>query len=121
MIGTGFAAWLVLALGLDLVGDLRATAAAKETVKRLLDYPSFFVFWGFPSEYPLMSIPALIGLLWAFDRSARQEPDRPALFLLTAFALPVVLIGFFVSRYGFLLFKLPICPDYVLFLALHLV
>jgi len=121
MIGTGFAAWLVLALGLDLVGDLRATAAAKETVKRLLDYPSFFVFWGFPSEYPLMSIPALIGLLWAFDRAARPEPDRPALFLLAAFALPVVLNGLFESRYGFFRYNVPFGPLFFAFVALGLV
>src|SRR5690606_37156063 len=60
--------------------------------------------------YPLMSIPALIGLLWAFDRAARPEPDRPALFLLAAFALPVVLNGLFESRYGFFRYNVPFGP-----------
>lgn len=120
MIGIGFAAWLGLAVGLDLVGDLRPAAAAKQAVKQLLDYPSFFVFWGFPAEYPLMSITALIGLLWAFDRAARPEPDRPALFLLAAFALPVVLNGLFESRYGFFRYNVPFGPLFFSFVALGL-
>ncbi len=121
MIVVGFIAWLSLALGLDLVGDRQGLAGVKETIRMLLDYPSFFVFWGFPREYPLMSVPALLGFLWAFERAARPEPDRAALFLLATFALPVVLNGMFETRYTFFRYNVPFGPLFFSFVALGLV
>lgn len=121
LIGVGFVLWLALALGLDLVSDRPGAAAAKETIRQLLNFPSFFVFWAFPREYPMMSIAALVGGLWILDRAARPEPDRAAVFLLAVFALPVVLNGLFETRYGFFRYSLPFNPLFLSFVALGLV
>lgn len=120
-IGAAFVLWLALSLGLDLLAERPGAGGVKDTVRGLLDYPSFFVFWGFPREYPFTSIVALIGGLWAFDRAARPEPDRAALFLLLAFALPVVVNGMFATRYGFFRYNVPFTPLFFAFVALGLV
>src|SRR5690606_9704896 len=96
LVAISFTLWLTATVRLDLLGtDGGLAAGAKDAIRALLNYPSFFVFWGFPREYPLTGLVALLGGLWAFDRVARPRPDPAALFLLAAFALPVVLNGLF--------------------------
>src|SRR5690606_37116336 len=57
LIAVSFAAWLAVSLRVGPVGvDGGDAATAKEAIRALLNYPSFFVFWGFPREYPMASI-----------------------------------------------------------------
>ena len=122
LVAATFAGWLALTIRLDLLGvDGGLTATAKEAIRVLLNYPSFFVFWGFPREYPLTSIAALIGGLWAFDRIAQPRPDRAALFLVGAFALPILLNGMFETRYQNFRYNVPFSMLFFAFVALGLV
>ena len=118
LIGAWFVLWLGLTLGLDL---LAPGAGAREAVRQLLNYPAFFVFWGFPNEYPLMSIPALVGGLWIFDRVARERPDPAALFLVAVFALPTIMNGLFETRYQTYRYNVPFGPLFFAFVALGIV
>src|SRR5690606_17072893 len=70
---------------------------------------------------PLMSIPALIGALWAFDRAARPSPDRAALFVLAAFLIPTLLNGLFETRYQNFRYNVPFGALYFTFVALGVV
>jgi|GEM_PF-1518470 len=119
LVAISFAVWLAATVGLDLLGVGGGIGAtAKEAIRQLLNYPSFFVFWGFPREYPLTSIAALIGALWAFERIAKPEPDRAALFLVGAFALPIVLNGIFETRYQNFRYNVPFGTLFFTFVAL---
>jgi len=113
-----FAFWLAAIVGLDLLGIGGTLATVKEAIRQILNYPSFFVVWGFPREYPLTSAVALIGGLWAFDRIARPKPDRAALFLVAAFALPTLLNGMFETRYQNFRYNVPFGTLFFTFVAL---
>jgi 4-amino-4-deoxy-L-arabinose transferase-like glycosyltransferase len=121
-IAVSFVVWVTLTLGLDLGGRLQegTSAALKKTVRELLDYPHFFVFWGFPNEYPLMSIPALLGGIWAFDRAAREPRNQAALFLIAVFAIPMISNGMFATQYQSFRYNVPFGPLYFMFVALGL-
>lgn len=122
LIGTAFVAWLAATLAFDLAAGADGRGGGvTAAVRQLLNYPSFFVFWGFPREYPLMSIPALIGGLWAFDRSARRTPEPGPLFLLAVFAIPVVLNGIMETRYQNFRYNVPFGPLFFAFVALGIV
>ncbi|HEX6995195.1 MAG TPA: glycosyltransferase family 39 protein [Gammaproteobacteria bacterium] len=119
LIALSFAAWLAAIVGLDLLGvDGGIRATAKEAIKELLNYPSFFVVWGFPREYPLTSLAALLGGLWAFERIAKPEPDRAALFVVAAFAFPILLNGMFETRYQNFRYDVPFGTLFFTFVAL---
>jgi hypothetical protein len=121
LIAAFFALWLGLSLRLDLIpaDDLRSEPT--RTIRALLNYPSFFVFWGYPREYPLLFIPALLGGAWAFDRAARPQPDRAALYLLAVFAIPTILNGMFETRYQQFRYNVPFGPLYFTLIALGIV
>lgn len=122
LIAISFAAWLAVTVQLDLLGlQAGLGATIKESLRQLLNYPSFFVFWGFPNEYPLTSIAALLGGLWAFDRIARPQPDRNALFVVLAFALPILLNGIFETRYQSFRYNVPYTTLFFVFVALGIV
>lgn len=116
LVACGFGAWLAVLL---LPGG--AAVEWKPAIKSLLDFPSFFVFWGFPKEYMMASIPALIGALWIFDRVAQPTPNRAALFFLGALALPTVFNGLFETRYHFYRYNVPFGPLFFTLIALGLV
>src|SRR5690606_38653266 len=119
LIAVSFAFWLTATVRLDLLGNGGGLAAGvKDAIRALLNYPSFFVFWGFAREYPLTGLVALLGGLWAFDRTARPRPDPAALFLVGAFALPIVLNGLFETRYQSFRYNVPFSTLFFAFTAL---
>jgi hypothetical protein len=120
LIGLSFAAWLALAFVLDLIGAAQpgSATALKQTARVLLDFPRFFVFWGFVNEWPVIAVPALIGGLWAFDRAARQPMDRAAMFLFLALATPLIANGLFDTHYELFRYNVPFEPLYFTFAAL---
>lgn len=92
LIGVTFVIWVTAALGAGVeIGPLQpATLGA--IVRELLDFPYFYVFWGFPNEWPLAAAVASIGGLVLFDRATRGSPKKAAAagFALLALAGPVV-------------------------------
>ncbi len=119
LIAVSFVGWLALTVSLDLLrvpGGVGATI--KEAIRQQLNYPRFFVFWGYAREYPLTTVPALLGGLWLFDRIARPRPDPAALFVAAALALPLVLNGMFESRYANFRYNVPFMTLFFVFVAL---
>jgi hypothetical protein len=73
LIGAAFLAWVgaVLVMGVD-VSPLEPLSL-RTVVRELLDFPYFYVFWGFPNEWPLAAAVATVGALVAFHRAARGQ------------------------------------------------
>ncbi|HEY8518636.1 MAG TPA: glycosyltransferase family 39 protein [Gammaproteobacteria bacterium] len=116
----GFVVWLAAGLAFDLAG-LRAQGAARAvagTMRAMLDFPHFFVFWGFVNEWPLAAVPAALGVLWAFDRAARPQPDPAAAFLLLTFGTVLVLNGLFDTLYEIFRYNVPFSTFFFVFVAL---
>jgi hypothetical protein len=92
LIAVTFAAWLaaVLAAGID-INPLQPTTP-RAIVRELLDYPYFYVFWGFPNEWPLAAAVASVGALVVFNWAAGPSNERSAAgrFALLALAGPIV-------------------------------
>jgi hypothetical protein len=89
LIAVSFVAWLVAALGAPIdVASLEASAL-RAAVRELLDFPYFYVFWGFPNEWPLAAAVASLGALIAFHR-ASLNGDAAAGFALLALAGPII-------------------------------
>jgi hypothetical protein len=83
LIGAAFVAWVVavLAFGVD-VSPLEPFTL-RTVVRGLLDFPYFYVFWGFPNEWPLAAAVATVGALVAFHRAALGRDDAAGFALLT--------------------------------------
>ncbi len=122
LVAVGLLLWAGLGFGLDLGGHGQESAlvALRRTVKQLLDYPRFEVFWSFLYERPLTSIVAVIGGAWAFDRAARREPDDAALYLILIFALPLIVNGLFSYPFDSFRYMVPFDVFYFCFVALGL-
>ena len=120
LIPGAFLVWFALSLALDLGGHAAdgSLVAVRRTIKDLLDYPRFYIFWGFVKEWPVMSVAALLGVLWALDRAAQRQPDRAALFLLLVFALPLTLIGLLRIPYELFRYLVPLNPLFYTLVAL---
>src|SRR5690606_16475720 len=115
-----FAGWLALGVLFGQAAEASVPAALKAHVKQMLDYPRFYIFWGFAREYKLMSIPALLGGMWAFDRAARAPGERASLYLIGMFAVPMILNGLFRTDYALFRYNVPFGPLYFTFVALGL-
>ncbi|HEX6998132.1 MAG TPA: glycosyltransferase family 39 protein [Gammaproteobacteria bacterium] len=116
----GFAAWLAAGLAFDLAGLARegAARAVAGTMRAMLDFPHFFVFWGFANEWPLAAVPAALGALWAFDRAARPGPDPAAAFLLLTLGTILVCNGLFDTLYEIFRYNVPFSTFFFVFAAL---
>src|SRR5690606_5258851 len=131
LVGAAFLAWLALAVGLGF--DAERAAGVKRTVRTLLDCPPFFVVWGYPDEWPLLSVAALVGGAWAFDRAARFAPppsgagdaqQRAAAasrFVLLALGTPLILNGLFDTAFELFRYNVPLNTLYFTLVALALV
>lgn len=104
-----FCAWLLATVALGLAApEFTGLAAAKAATRwSLLNLPHFFVFWGYVNQWPMASVPAIIGGLWAFDRAARRPPDAGAGFLLLALGTPLIANGLFGSHYELFRYDVP--------------
>lgn len=130
LVGASFLAWLALSVGLDLGGA--ENEGIRRTVRALLDYPHFFVFWAYPNEWPLVSIVAVVGAAWAFDRAARCAPPLEGVgdagarasaasrFLLLALGMPMIINGLFDTAFELFRYSVPLDTLYFTLVALAL-
>lgn len=120
LIGATFVAWIVavLALGID-VSPLE-TLTLRTVVRELLDFPYFYVFWGFPNEWPLAAAVASVGALVAFHRAARGG-DAAAGFALLALAGPLVSNALFSSPFEIFRYNAAFNTLFFVFVALAFV
>jgi dolichyl-phosphate-mannose-protein mannosyltransferase len=120
LIGAAFVAWVVavLALGVD-VSPLEPLAL-HTVVRELLDFPYFYVFWGFPNEWPLAAAVATIGALVAFHRAALGR-DAAAGFALLALAGPLVGNALFSSPFELFRYNAAFNTLFFVFVALAFV
>jgi hypothetical protein len=120
VVGVCFVAWMGLAVGLNL-HPVDASARAPGVIRQLLDYPRFTQVWGYAREWPLASIVALVGGLWAFDRvMSRSNRDVAAGFLLLVFAIPLLVNGLLEHDYQGFRYNIPFDSYYWCFVALGL-
>ncbi|MBN1236901.1 MAG: hypothetical protein JXB36_00295, partial [Gammaproteobacteria bacterium] len=126
LIAVSFAAWIALAAGLGLAPGGMQGEGLKDTIRSLLDYPHFFVFWGYPREWPMLSVVAVIGGLYAFDRASRRTAVPPpgearaAGFLLLALGTPLIVNGLFDTSFELFRYNVPFNSLYFTFVALAL-
>ena len=123
-----FVGWIAIALGLGLADELRSGPALKNAVRALLDYPHFYIFWGFVRESPLLSAVAALGGLWALDRAAQRVGPRPAggavqsaiaaRFLLLALGTPLIANGLFDGPYELFRYNIPFDTFYFCLIAI---
>ena len=113
--------WLVAALvaGVD-VGPARAADAAHRRSASCSTYPYFYVFWGFPNEWPFAAAVASIGALVAFHRAARRS-DAAAGFALLALAGPIVGNALFSSPFELFRYNAAFSTMFFVFVALAFV
>jgi 4-amino-4-deoxy-L-arabinose transferase-like glycosyltransferase len=118
-----FAVWLAVIVSLDLLGlgAQGLASSVKQSIRALLDYPHFFVFWGYPNEWPLVSLVAALGGMVAFDRAARPAPDRATVFLAFVLLSPLIVNGLFDTLYQLFRYNVPLNTFYFTFVALGIV
>lgn len=120
LIGATFLAWVVgvLAAGID-VSPLEPLTL-RTVVRELLDFPYFYVFWGFPNEWPLAAAVASVGALVAFHRASRGR-DTAAGFALLALAGPIVGNALFASPFELFRYNAAFNTLFFVFVALAFV
>jgi hypothetical protein len=120
LIAATFVAWVaaVLALGID-VSPLEPLTL-RTIVRELLDFPYFYVFWGFPNEWPLAAAVASVGALVAFHRAALGR-DKAAGFALLALAGPLVSNALFSSPFELFRYNAAFNTLFFVFVALAFV
>ncbi len=120
IIGATFLAWLaaVLAAGIDL--SPLEPASLRNVVRELLDFPYFYIFWGFPNEWPLAAAVASIGALVAFHRAALGR-DAAAGFALLALGGPIVGNALFSSPFELFRYNAAFNALFFVFVALAFV
>ena len=120
LIGAAFVAWLtaVLAVGID-VSPLEP-ASVRNVVRELLDFPYFYIFWGFPNEWPLAAAVASVGALVAFHRAAVGR-DAASGFALLALGGPVVGNALFSSPFELFRYNAAFNTLFFVFVALAFV
>ena len=119
LIGAAFVAWVaaVLVMGVD-VSPLEPLTL-RTVVRELLDFPYFYVFWGFPNEWPLAAAVASVGALVAFHRAARGQDS--AGFALLALAGPLVGNALFSSPFEIFRYNAAFNTLFFVFVALAFV
>jgi len=136
LIAAAFVAWVVavVALGVD-VSPLEPLTL-RTVVRELLDFPYFYVFWGFPNEWPLAAAVATVGALVAFHRAAlggdratapgvalsrASMPSAAAGFALLALAGPLVGNALFSSPFELFRYNAAFNTLFFVFVALAFV
>jgi hypothetical protein len=120
LIAVAFIAWAAAAVTLQVdLGPLQPLTP-RTLVRELLDYPYFYVFWGFPNEWPLAAVVASVGALVAFDRAARHG-DAAAGFALLALSGPIVGNALFASPFELFRYDAAFSTLFFVFIALAFV
>jgi 4-amino-4-deoxy-L-arabinose transferase-like glycosyltransferase len=120
LIGTAFVAWVVAVLVLGIDVSPLAPLGLRTVVRGLLDFPYFYVFWGFPNEWPLAAAVATIGALVAFHRASLRR-DAAAGFALLALAGPLVGNALFSSPFELFRYNAAFNTLFFVFVALAFV
>ncbi len=129
LLGVVFVAWVAAAaaLGLGPSDPALGSTGVKGIVRAALDYPHFFIFWGFAREWPMASAAALVGALWAFDRASRgaaagalDGTGAASAFVLLTLLVPLVTNGLFDTSYQFFRYNVPLDTLYFTLIALAL-
>jgi hypothetical protein len=120
LIGAMFVTWVVAALALGLDVSPLEPASLRTVVRELLDFPYFYVFWGFPNEWPLAAAVASIGALVAFHRASRGR-DAAAGFALLALSGPIVGNALFSSPFEIFRYNAAFNTLFFVFVALAFV
>jgi 4-amino-4-deoxy-L-arabinose transferase-like glycosyltransferase len=120
LIGASFAVWVAAALfGQVDLGPLQ-TLSLRTVTRELLDFPYFYVFWGFPNEWPLAAAVASLGALVAFHRAAHRG-NSAAGFALLALAGPIVGNALFTSPFEIFRYNAAFNTLFFVFVALAFV
>jgi dolichyl-phosphate-mannose-protein mannosyltransferase len=120
LIGAAFVVWVAAALLLGIEVSPLEPLALHTVVRELLDFPYFYVFWGFPNEWPLAAAVATIGALVAFHRAALGR-DAAAGFALLALAGPLVGNALFSSPFELFRYNAAFNTLFFVFVALAFV
>jgi len=120
LIAVAFVAWVVASLALGLDVRPLEPVNVRTVVRELLDFPYFYVFWGFPNEWPLAAAVASIGALVAFHRAARAR-DAASGFALLALSGPVVGNALFTSPFELFRYNAAFNTLFFVFVALAFV
>jgi hypothetical protein len=120
LIGAAFLAWVVAVLGTGAGVSPLEPLTLRTVVRELLDYPYYYVFWGFPNEWPLAAAVASVGALVAFHRAARHR-DAAAGFALLALAAPIVANAAFSSPFEIFRYNAAFNTLFFVFVALAFV
>jgi hypothetical protein len=120
LIAVTFVAWVVavVAFGVDI--SPLEPLTLRTVVRELLDFPYFYVFWGFPNEWPLAAAVATVGALVAFHRAALGR-DNAAGFALLALAGPLVGNALFASPFELFRYNAAFNTLFFVFVALAFV
>jgi hypothetical protein len=120
LIGATFVAWTVAVLAMGVAVDAIEPPTLKTVARELLDYPYFYVFWGYPNEWPLAAAVASVGALVAFHRAARRG-DSAAGFALLALAGPLVGNALFTAPFELFRYNAAFNTLFFVFVALAFV
>lgn len=120
LIGAAFVSWIVAVLGTGIDVSPLTPLTLRTAVRELLDYPYFYIFWGFPNEWPLAAAVASVGALVAFHRAARDR-DAAAGFALLALAAPIVSNAVFSSPFEIFRYNAAFNTLFFVFIALAFV
>jgi hypothetical protein len=120
LIAAAFVAWIVAVLGLSVDVSPLEPLTLRTVVRELLDFPYFYIFWGFPNEWPLAAAVASIGALVAFHRAARLR-DAAAGFALLALSGPIVGNALFSSPFEIFRYNAAFNTLFFVFVALAFV
>ncbi|HUQ53345.1 MAG TPA: glycosyltransferase family 39 protein [Gammaproteobacteria bacterium] len=120
VIAATFVIWVAAALFAQLdLGPLQPLTP-RTLVRELLNFPYFYVFWGYPNEWPLATAVASIGALVAFHRAARAK-DAAAGFALLALSGPIVGNALFSSPFELFRYNAAFNTLFFVFVALAFV
>jgi hypothetical protein len=120
VIAVTFAVWVAAALFAQVdLGPLEPLTL-RTVVRELLDFPYFYVFWGFPNEWPLAAAVASLGALVAFHRAAHRA-NAAAGFALLALAGPIVGNALFSSPFEIFRYNAAFNTLFFVFIALAFV
>ena len=120
LIAATFMAWVVVVLVMGIEVSPLEPLGLRTVVRELLDFPYFYVFWGFPNEWPLAAAVASVGALVAFHRAARGQ-DAAAGFALLALAGPLVGNALFSSPFEIFRYNAAFNTLFFVFVALAFV
>lgn len=120
LLAVSFVAWVAAALAAGLSLGPLEPLTLRSVVRELLDYPYFYVFWGFPNEWPLAAIVASVGALVAFHRAALRR-DAAAGFALLALGTPLVANALFRSPFELFRYNAAFNTLFFVFVALAFV